>query len=272
MSPRKKPLPKAVARALAPKSTGVAQKTSARKTNYRSWAEKIAILDHYHTWSEALKVQGCIPRVLAFENQFYKRGQVSRLLPLEKDLRSLKETMPQKTSQERSKTQARPFAPVELLLYDWLRYFRERHIPINHKLLRLMAQDIYRSWVAHHGLLTDHQGRRPNWSSDWARKFIKAWSLDYYKMTGESSSVDLSLIQGELDIIKKILDEYPLADIYNCDETGVYTKWMTNWTLDIIRRAGVKPQKGDRVSALFCANALGTDKRRPLILCKPHCY
>ncbi|KAF9182358.1 hypothetical protein BGZ50_004965 [Haplosporangium sp. Z 11] len=85
-------------------------------------------------------------------------------------------------------------------------------------------------------------------------------------MVGKASSVDLEAIKPELQRIMERLDRYELDDIYNCDESGLYLKWMSHWTLDYIKVAGAKAGKADRVSVLFCTNATGSDKRKPFVL------
>lgn len=165
-------------------------------------------------------------------------------------------------------TNNRPFYIIERILVDWLSYFRQHGIPINTTVLQLMAQDIYCIWEPQFGKIYDTQGREPQWTLNWANKFRKAWNLKYFKLVGEAASIDMASIKEELDEIKKKLEGYALEDIYNCGESGLYLCWMSPWTLDVVKIAGMKPTKSAHVSVLFCTNATGTDKQKPFILSK----
>lgn len=76
------------------------------------------------------------------------------------------------------------------------------------------------------------------------------------------------------EIIKLIADYSP-DDIFNADETGVFFQLLPQHTLAAKRdhcRGGKKAKQ--RLTALFCCNASGTEKMRPLIVgrsANPHC-
>ncbi|CAD7675366.1 unnamed protein product [Nyctereutes procyonoides] len=76
------------------------------------------------------------------------------------------------------------------------------------------------------------------------------------------------------EIIKLIADYSP-DDIFNADETGVFFQLLPQHTLAAKGdhcRGGKKAKQ--RLTALFCCNASGTEKMRPLIVgrsANPHC-
>ena len=61
---------------------------------------------------------------------------------------------------------------------------------------------------------------------------------------------------------------YGTEYVYNADETGIFYKIAPTKTIARKHRSGFKILK-DRVSALFCCNMSGTDKRTPLIIGLP---
>lgn len=75
------------------------------------------------------------------------------------------------------------------------------------------------------------------------------------------------------EIIKLIADYSP--DIFNADETGLFFQLLPQHTLAAKGdhcRGGKKAKQ--RLTALFCCNASGTEKMRPLIVgrsANPHC-
>jgi hypothetical protein len=232
-----------------------------------TWNEKQDLLKKFDEWTADLKAQGVAkPSVRLFEQLYSKRGKVLRLLHQRSKLEGLHQVMPKEAAASRQRLMLRPFLPVESLLRDWLLYFRKRLIPVNIQILCLLAKDVYQSWIIDNGPLHDNKGKEPTWSRNWAQKFIKAWNIKYHKMKGEVGSVQIDEIQDEVNHIMTELDKYELDDIYNCDETGLYLKWLSSWTLDLVKASGVKPKRGDRVSVLLCTNATGTDKRKPFVL------
>jgi hypothetical protein len=196
-----------------------------------------------------------------------RTAYLKALMDKREALEALSNTLPGAT-EKRQRLVDRPFLPVESIVKQWLRYFRDRLIPIDITILRLLASDVYKTWVSAVGPLTDNKGQPSSWSEKWAHNFKRHWDIRYYKMVGEAASVDLEAIRPELQRIMERLDRYELDDIYNCDESGLYLKWMSHWTFDYIKVAGAKAGKSDRVSVLFCTNATGSDKRKPFVLSK----
>ncbi|CAB5298350.1 unnamed protein product [Rhizophagus irregularis] len=74
--------------------------------------------------------------------------------------------------------------------------------------------------------------------------------------------------------LRALLAKYDKEDIYNADETGLFFRMEPNQTLSTGAVAGRKMDKS-RVSVLFCANATGSHKIRPLVIGKslnPRCF
>jgi hypothetical protein len=105
-------------------------------------------------------------------------------------------------------------------------------------------------------------------SDSWLKKFKDSYQLTMKTGRGEAGSVNMEEHKEAFDAIADRLSAYAPRDIYNCDETGLYLKVMSNRTLSQGRVKGTKPVTDARVSILLCCNADGTDKRKPFVLCK----
>ena len=67
---------------------------------------------------------------------------------------------------------------------------------------------------------------------------------------------------------------YPLEDIYNMNETGLFWKLLPDRTLALEQLPGGKLHK-ERISVAFCCNASGTHKLNPWFIHKryrPRCF
>jgi hypothetical protein len=105
-------------------------------------------------------------------------------------------------------------------------------------------------------------------STGWLVKFMSMYNLKMRTGRGQLGDVDMEANRPAFEAIARQLSDYAPSDVYNCDETGLYLKVVSNRTLSQGRVSGRKPQKDARVSILLCCNADGSDKRKPLVLCK----
>ncbi|RUS24057.1 DDE superfamily endonuclease-domain-containing protein, partial [Jimgerdemannia flammicorona] len=100
------------------------------------------------------------------------------------------------------------------------------------------------------------------------------YGISNHRFEGEADSADSQVIaQGRADF-QVFLESWPLEQVFNCDETGLFFRLGPSTTLATSRVKGVKRDK-ERLTILFTANAMGTVKRRPLIIGKsarPRCY
>ena len=88
-----------------------------------------------------------------------------------------------------------------------------------------------------------------------------------YTGHGEEGDVDMVLNKPKFDEIAKQLEAFDPRDIYNCDETGIYLKALSNRSLAFKSISG-KTARDARVSILLCCNADATDKCPLFILGK----
>jgi hypothetical protein len=105
-------------------------------------------------------------------------------------------------------------------------------------------------------------------SNGWLSNFKHNNKIKAYVGHGEEGSVDMELNGPKFEDIANHLSDYHPSNIYNCDETGLYLRVLSNKSLSQSTVLGRKPDSEGRVSILLCTNADGSDKLPPFILCK----
>ncbi|CAB5393057.1 unnamed protein product [Rhizophagus irregularis] len=100
-------------------------------------------------------------------------------------------------------------------------------------------------------------------TNGWVYRFKKRNGLQRVKFSGEANSAPIETLPEERVRLRALLAKYDKEDIYNADETGLFFRMEPNQTLSTGAVAGRKMDKS-RVSVLFCANATGSHKIRPL--------
>lgn len=157
----------------------------------------------------------------------------------------------------------RPHYPIEVVLIHIIKELRDKRLPINQSLIRVMAGHVYELLSSRVNGRLDFN--KPSFGSGWLAGFRKYWGITHHKMKGEAGSVIFQSIEKEIDNLKDALAGYDLCNIYNADETGLFLQTLSSWTLDLEKLPGTK-SASSRVSILLCTNADGSDKRKPLIL------
>lgn len=70
----------------------------------------------------------------------------------------------------------------------------------------------------------------PRFSNGWLMGFKDRHSVRQYTQNGESGEVDRVTAAYEVERIQQLLSSYNPADIFNCDETGLFCYKATSWT------------------------------------------
>ncbi|CAB4402410.1 unnamed protein product [Rhizophagus irregularis] len=104
-------------------------------------------------------------------------------------------------------------------------------------------------------------------TNGWVYRFKKRNGLQRVKFSGEANSAPIETLPEERVRLRALLAKYDKEDIYNANETGLFFRMEPNQTLSTGAVAGRKMDKS-RVSVLFCANATGSHKIRPLVIGK----
>lgn len=112
-------------------------------------------------------------------------------------------------------------------------------------------------------------------SRTWFQKFAMRNNLTYARISGESKSVDDSIVANFIASLPEKLSNYSPDEIYNADETGLQYKSQNNYSysFETKDRHGTKILK-NHVSLLLCTSLSGI-KRKPLIIGtakKPRCF
>ena len=105
-------------------------------------------------------------------------------------------------------------------------------------------------------------------SDGWLQNFKRNNNIRMQTAHGEAGDVDMVKHGPLFEDIARQLYKFEPADIYNCDETGLYLKVLSKRTLSQKVVRGKKVTKDARVSVLLCCNADGTDKRKLFVMCK----
>ncbi|KAG2190588.1 hypothetical protein INT47_010338 [Mucor saturninus] len=113
-------------------------------------------------------------------------------------------------------------------------------------------------------------------SDGWLSKVFKRLGLKCRPTHGECASVDVNSksIQDHLEKIREELTDYPLADIMNFDETGLYYNQPPRRTICSQPLGGLKKSKTRVTVGLLC-NADGTYKGHPIVIGQfksPRCF
>lgn len=154
---------------------------------------------------------------------------------------------------------------TENALSIWLEDMSQKRIPISSALIRAKARKIFEHMKSDSDSSFDFQA-----SKGWLENFKKRYNLHNIKLTGESASADHDAAKIFPVEFKQIIQEggYLPQQVFNADETGLFWKKMPNRTfLSKSERSapGFKAAK-DRISLLFCANASGDFKVKPMMI------
>jgi hypothetical protein len=112
--------------------------------------------------------------------------------------------------------------------------------------------------------------------SGWLEGFKTRFGIKSFGLHGESGDAPAASVGMAKGAVPKIIESggYQPADVYNCDESGLYYRAKPNKTLATGPVRGKKREK-DRITVLLCTNITGTDRRKPLIIHKskkPRCF
>jgi hypothetical protein len=167
---------------------------------------------------------------------------------------------------------------LEQVLVEWIKEQRDLHVPVTGRAIKKAASVTFLVLTDADDLEDEARSEvMPSFSASWFDKFKKRNRISYVQLHGEEGSVNLEAIEPELVEIRALCSTYPLDDIYNCDETGLYLKELDTKTYTVAPTLkGAKATRASRVTILFCINATGTslamadkmDTLKPFVLGK----
>ncbi|KAI1287581.1 hypothetical protein EDD11_010308, partial [Mortierella claussenii] len=89
-------------------------------------------------------------------------------------------------------------------------------------------------------------GRTISFTTSWRLRMTQEYSVAYCSLKGEAGSVDKDAIAERMNEIRNICSDYEPDIIYNCDETGMYLKELSNHSYTTEEfTSGAKPERGE---------------------------
>ncbi|XP_066141194.1 tigger transposable element-derived protein 4-like [Euwallacea fornicatus] len=158
-----------------------------------------------------------------------------------------------KTNDEKKKIRLPLHSWVDEILFKWFQQKRTNNFPISRPMLPMKVEEFGKI------IVDDFKC-----SSGWLDRFKKRHNIVFGKICGESASVDKNITDEWLfRVWPLIINEYTEENIFNSDETGIFYKMLPNKThkLKSERCSGRKMSK-ERITAMICVNASGTEKRK----------
>ena len=198
------------------------------------------------------------------------RSTISNIIRKKEEL--LKSYSNAKTS-ELKKTRIQPgrFPVLEDALYKWFQGLRSQNIPVSQELLKQKVLYFYNEAKNKGAQFPEFEASR-----GWLENFQNRYEISSKNITGESQSANLENVEEGRARCHILLAEYELDDIYNADETGLFFRLAPDQTLATKsdQAKGCKKDK-ERITVLFCCNASGKNKIKPLVIGKsqkPRCF
>jgi hypothetical protein len=105
----------------------------------------------------------------------------------------------------------------------------------------------------------------PKFSSSWLKGFKARQSIKSRKKYSEAADVDLKAYTKVIHNVQVCTSEYPLSDIYNIDESGLYWKMVPDISLLTEQLFGTKKEKA-WISLAILANRDSTERLKMWII------
>lgn len=113
-----------------------------------------------------------------------------------------------------------------------------------------------------------------NFSTGWLGKFKHRHGIKSFRRFGESGSVDVQDMEQKLVSIREKIDQFPMKDVFNMDETGLFYRLQADHSLTTKQLEGRKQDK-ERLTVVICCNEDGSEKIPLWIIgkyAKPRCF
>ena len=104
-------------------------------------------------------------------------------------------------------------------------------------------------------------------SIGWLRRFKARNNFGSHICHWEADDLDPTVIERQLPLLRYRLSHYNVANIFNCDEFGIYYQQAPKWSIVPAPFTGRK-NKNQRATVLACRNGNGMDRMPPLVIGK----
>ena len=170
------------------------------------------------------------------------------------------------TAPKRRRIRAGQHEDLDTAVLKWFQYVRDRHVPINGKVIQEKALQYAKELEIENFHASD----------GWLDRWKKRNSISFKVVAGESASVTEEMVAPWTETtLPTILSQFKAEDIYNVDECGLFYQALPNRSLHLSKEKchGGKQSKV-RITVLCGANAVG-DKLPLFIIGKskqPRCF
>ncbi|XP_042203517.1 tigger transposable element-derived protein 1-like [Homarus americanus] len=159
--------------------------------------------------------------------------------------------------------------PMEKGVFLWMEDCYKKKLPVTTKRLQSKARYIYNSLVERSDV-PDKEKHVFQASRGWLQKFLLRYAITNRVVSGETASADAEAARRYPQEFHQVIQEggYLPCQVFNASKTALFWKRMPDKSYlakEEARMPGFKAAK-DRVSLLFCANASGDYKCKPLLI------
>ena len=143
-------------------------------------------------------------------------------------------------------------------VYEWFVAQRSKKTPISGSVLQECSRNVAVE-------LGDTSGFKA--SNGWLDRFRTRYNIRLRVISDEAEAVDDNTNEDWKSRLPVILEHYNPVDVYNCDETSLFFKMLSNRSL-VIDKGNCKDgeRSNERFIVLLCTNWAGTDKLKPLVI------
>lgn len=158
------------------------------------------------------------------------------------------------------------YPDMEKVVYEWFLQHQER--------VNITGELIIEKAVEALKLLYAQDSSEHKLSQGWLEKFKLRHGIKSYRRFGESGSVDTHDMEKKLESIREKIDQFPMKDVFNMDETGLFYRLQADHSLATKQLEGRKQDK-ERLTIVICCNEDGSEKIPLWIIgkyAKPRCF
>ncbi len=112
------------------------------------------------------------------------------------------------------KNRSESWPEFENALYEWIQR-AEIQIPVTQHVVRAKARILWPCFYP--------ETEMPKFSNGWLQRVQTRRDIRSYQSYGEAGSLSANADE-EMIKVRDIIRQYPLKDVFNCDETGLYWK------------------------------------------------
>jgi hypothetical protein len=140
---------------------------------------------------------------------------------------------------------------LEAALFEWQQRMQKKKAVITGDILKGQAIKIWACLPQYKGI------EAPRFSNGWLNGFQIRFDIRERVQHGEagSASINTPNAQQQMELVRKLSEEYGPRDTYNMDETRLFWKLVPDRTLSTEARSGGKKSK-DCVTLAFTCNSL----------------